>query len=83
MQKNVSLEEAIEIIKQVSKRFNRVTICKRCYVFFLDDGREVNISPRAVVKATGEVKMLPKLVNSGMIGKDEIVEFGRIIDLTK
>lgn len=84
MEKNeITLDEAIEIIKKVSTRFNRVTICRRCYVFFLEDGNEFNISPKAVIKETGEVKIMTTLTNTGMIDRDEIVEFGKEIDLTK
>lgn len=84
----LTLDEAMDIIKEYGREYNRVTVYKRCYVFYYDDESGVIMdggygAPIAVTKESREIKNLIELVNDGILARSEIVKEGLIIDLVK
>lgn len=84
--KEMSLEEAMTIIREVSTRYNRVTIYKQCYVFYYDDGSELIKdggfgAPKGVIKDSGKVMTMARLVAKGVVNREEKIVEGQIIDL--
>ena len=86
--KNITFEEAKEIIKKISPKYNRVTTYKKCYVFYYDDESGVIRdggygAPKGVVIETGEVMTMARLVARGIVNHKEKIAEGQKIDLSK